>query len=179
MENLTEEQEAKFCRMCANCCSSYGSHRATDFACPTKVKGEFDPALKFRISAAFDAGQKAAEGLIKRFTPCCSRDTNGDGNCDIHAAQGILRSQVSKVGRAVSFNPSRGLTQGSVVEVVPAGQLPTTKGLRHIADKRRTPKPRAAVSYVVMMSLVDAHNDLNRTVSQRDRLCWPKQVRFL
>lgn len=72
----------------------------------------------------------------------------------------------SEVGRAVEFLKTS--CRGTVVEVVPAGQLPTTKGLRHIADKRRTPKTRSSFSYVVQVG----------SKPTRANLYWPEGDTF-
>lgn len=72
---------------------------------------------------------------------------------------------VFEVGAEVKFGKIDSLKTGVVIEVVPAGQLPTTKGLRHISDKRRTPKPRDCVSYVVVEG--------NILPPSRENLYWP------
>jgi hypothetical protein len=38
--------------------------------------------------------QKITKGAKKTGEPCCDRDHNHDGNCDVHASPGVLRQEV-------------------------------------------------------------------------------------
>lgn len=72
-------------------------------------------------------------------------------------------------GHTVSFPAGNGKVRyiGTVVEVVPAHQLPLTTGLRHVQDKRRDARHslRVAPSYVIHVE------ETGR--SRRDSLYWP------
>lgn len=153
-----------FERICKNCQQPYGEHSMDGTHCPTgNQQPRFDSA---KVFVPIDENTHTNH-------QCCERDHDNDGNCDIHSAPGVLR-RPTEVGRAVEFDHSRGLKQGQIVEVVEAGKLPTFAGLRHIADKRRQPKPRIELSFVVTTAAE------GRTPT-RAQLFWPfgRDVRFL
>lgn len=135
---LTSEQLKRFGAACKTCGATYGEHKAEGFNCPA-----VPPAKGFRDTS---------------FVP-------------VHPEQKLidtLRGGSIGLNTVVDFNASRGVRSGQVVEVVPARTLPTYNGLRHIADKRRTPKTRDVESYVVY--------DVSTPGSARDRLFWPTSV---
>lgn len=178
---LTSTQLKKFGQSCDNCGQDYGSHQAGTFNCPKVPRDEDSP---FRVDTKFSnvlavtnpeivAADAAGETLTIPLVPG-ERISREAFNKKLKSFG--FAPLTDKVGRLVSFNQSRGVTEGRVVEAVPAGQLPTTTGLRHLTDKRRTPKPRDVDSYVVETSSRDAWH---RVVSMRDRLCWPTSVTFV
>jgi hypothetical protein len=136
---LTSEQLKKFGQLCALCGQPYGSHQAATFNCPKVPRDEAEPFVK--VSSFLD----------KNPTPAVVQAAD--------SVRGI-------VGQVVEFFKTG--CRGTVVELVPAGQLPTTKGLRHISDKRRTPKPRSSFSYVVQVG----------SKATRASLYWPEGDTF-
>lgn len=116
---FTAEQQARFKQPCF-CGYTFGEHKADGLNCP----GPTSPSgAKQWMGDAFRTQQEEAQ----------------------LAAQAAPRFWV---GDSVRFG-AHATKIGTVVELVPAGRLPMARGLRHISDKRRTPKPRDCISYVV------------------------------
>lgn len=118
---FTPQQLAHFNQKC-DCGATLGQHREEGRNCPLPTGKGFASDKTYHIAGS----------------------TNFD-SADLTPATEVAYI----VGDTVQINPDRVESRGVVVEVVPPNSIPTTKGLRHIADKRRQPKPRKDVTYVV------------------------------
>jgi hypothetical protein len=151
--------------LCVRCQQPYGSHKFGGANCPVLTGAPGFCAETFlEMKASVIVNQPPVDPCGERLIP--------DGTLRPVKSNDYNWPQFA-VGTVVNFGKLAAPQTGTIVEVVPAGKLPTTPGLRHIADKRRTPKPRDCVSYVVEISEVAARNDLNKVIPKRDRLFWP------
>ena len=142
---LTPEQKIRFGRICGNCGKPYGEHSCFNAACPDELGRVFSAP--------------AADILPPN---------------DCRKPPARVGPDTGLVGRICTWTPraALGTKTGKIVEVVPAGKLPTTAGLRHIADKRRMPKPRAEESYVVTTASPG-------TTPTRNNLFWPEAINLV
>jgi hypothetical protein len=138
---FTPEQLRELNETCERCCKPLGQHRAQGRNCP--LSGS---------TTGFEEGSTFRRAGSTNFVP--------------EPLTTVGATPAFNVGKKVQINPDRTESIGTIVEVVSPNTLPTTKGLRHIADKRRLPKSRGYPSYVVQIG----------DKPTRANLYWPTSV---